>query len=71
MMNREVIPAISEYTDRLCTALINKRKLGIKLDEHADTEIIARLSAADGEIYKLTSELKMAVMTAEKISEHA
>ena len=67
MMNREVIPAISEYTDRLCTALINKRKLGIKLDEHADTEIIARLSAADGEIYKLTSELKMAVMTAEKI----
>ena len=48
MMNREVIPAISEYTDRLCTALINKRKLGIKLDEHADTEIIARLSAADG-----------------------
>ena len=67
MMNREVIPAISEYTDRLCSALINKRNLGIRLDELADTEIIARLSAAGSEIYKLTSELKMAVMTAEKL----
>ena len=67
MMNREVIPAISEYTDRLCTGLINKRNLGVRLDELADTEIIARLSAAGSEIYKLTSELKMAVMTAEKL----
>ena len=67
MMNREVIPAISEYTDRLCSALINKRNLGVRLDELADTEIIARLSAAGSEIYKLTSELKMAVMTAEKL----
>ena len=67
MMNREVIPAISEYTNRLCTGLINKRSLGIKFDDLADTEIIARLSAAGTEIYKLTGDLKMAVMSAEKI----
>lgn len=67
MMNRQVIPAITEYTDRLCTALINKRSLGIKFDDLADTEIIARLSAASTEIYKLTDSLKMAVASAEKI----
>ena len=67
MMNRAVIPAISEYTNRLCTGLINKRSLGIKFDDLADTEIIARLSAAGTEIYKLTGDLKMAVMSAEKI----
>ncbi len=67
MMNRQVIPAISEYNDRLCTGLINKRSLGMKFDDLADTEIIARLSAAGSEIYKLTDSLKMAVASAEKI----
>lgn len=67
MMNREVIPAISEYTNKLCSGLINKRSLGIKFDDLADTEIIARLSAASAEIYRLTGDLKMAVMSAEKI----
>ncbi len=67
MMNRQVIPAISAYNDRLCTGLINKRSLGMKFDDLADTEIIARLSAAGSEIYKLTDSLKMAVASAEKI----
>ena len=67
MMNREVVPAISEYTDKLCTGLINKRSLGLCADDLADTEIIARLSAAGNEIYKLTGDLKMAVASAEKI----
>ena len=67
MMNRQVIPAISAYNDRLCTGLINKRSLGMKFDDLADTEIIARLSAAGTEIYKLTDSLKMAVASAEKI----
>lgn len=67
MMNREVIPAISEYTNKLCSGLINKRSLGIKFDDLADTEIIARLSAASAEIYRLIGDLKMSVMSAEKI----
>ncbi len=69
MMNREVIPAISEYTNKLCTGLINKRSLRLQFDDLADTEIIARLSAAETEIYKLTGELKMAVLSAEKIKD--
>ena len=66
MMNRQVIPAISAYTDKLCRGLINKRSIGVKVDDSADTEIIARLSAAGAEIYKLNTDLKMAVSSAEK-----
>lgn len=66
MMNRQVIPAISAYTDKLCRGLINKRSIGVKADDTADTEIIVRLSAAGAEIYKLNADLKMAVSSAEK-----
>ena len=66
MMNRQVIPAISAYTDKLCRGLINKRSIGVKVDDTADTEIIVRLTAAGAEIYKLNADLKMAVSSAEK-----
>lgn len=69
MMNRQVVPAITEYNNKLCTALINKRNVGIKADETAETEIISRLSAANSEIYKLTADLKIAVSSAEKITD--
>ena len=66
MMDRQVIPAISAYTDKLCRGLINKRSIGVKVDDTADTEIIVRLTAAGAEIYKLNADLKMAVSSAEK-----
>ena len=69
MMNRQVIPAISAYTDKLCRGLINKRSIGVKVDDTADTEIIVRLSAAGAEIYKLNADLKMAVSSAEKLTD--
>ncbi len=69
MMNRQVIPAISAYTDKLCRGLINKRSIGVKVDDTADTEIIARLTAAGAEIYKLNADLKMAVSSAEKLTD--
>ena len=69
MMNRQVIPAISAYTDKLCRGLINKRSIGVKVDDMADTEIIARLTAAGAEIYKLNADLKMAVSSAEKLTD--
>lgn len=69
MMNRQVIPAISAYTDKLCRGLINKRSIGVKVDDTADTEIIVRLTAAGAEIYKLNADLKMAVSSAEKLTD--
>ena len=69
MMNREVIPAITCYTDSLCRTVINKQQVGIKLQTSAETELISRLSAANTEIYGLTAELKMAVSSAEKVQD--
>ena len=68
MMKREVIPAISAYTDRLCQTLLNKNKIGgINMD--VERELISRLSAAGKEIYTLTDELKMAVGLSENTPE--
>ena len=65
MMNREVIPAITAYTDLLCTAILNKNSIG-GINSSVERELIARLSAANKEIYSLTGELKMAVSSAER-----
>ncbi len=68
MMNREVIPAITSYTDMLCTAVLNKNSLG-GINSTVERELLARLSAANKEIYTLTGELKMAVASAEKTTD--
>ncbi len=65
MMDREVIPAIAEYTNSLCTIVLNKNSIG-GINTTVEKELIARLSAANKEIYSLTGELKMAVTSAEK-----
>ncbi len=68
MMNREVIPAITAYTNALCTAALNKNSIG-GISSAVERELIARLSAATKEIYTLTDELKMAVASAERITD--
>ena len=64
MMNREIIPAITSYTNSLCTAVLNKNSIG-GINTTVEKELIARLSAANKEIYTLTGELKIAVSVAE------
>ena len=68
MMNREVVPAITAYTDKLCIAVLNKNSLG-GINSTVERELIARLSAANKEIFTLTGELKMAVSTAERTTD--
>lgn len=65
MMNREVVPTISAYTDKLCETALNKNKVG-GVSSQVERELISRLSAAQSEIFSLTNELKMAVATSEK-----
>ncbi len=65
MMNREVIPAITAYADLLCTAVLNKNSIG-GINSTVERELLARLTAANKEIYTLTGDLKMAVATAER-----
>ena len=65
MMNREVVPAITAYSDVLCNAVLNKNSIG-GINSTVERELIARLSAANKEIFSLTGELKMAVSSAER-----
>ena len=66
MMSREVIPAIMEYNDILCGLVNNKNAVDASLDASVELELIARLSAANREIYRLTAELKNSVAAAER-----
>ncbi len=65
MMSREVIPTISAFSEKLCETLLNKNKIG-GINSDVERELIARLAAAEKEIYSLTNELKMTVATSEK-----
>ena len=69
MMNRDVIPAITAYTDRLCKTVYDKKRISESIDSSVEKELISRLSAANTEIYHLTADLKMAVSKAEKIDD--
>lgn len=68
MMNREIVPAITSYTNQLCIAVLNKNNVG-GISSTVERELIARLSAANKEIYALTSQLKMAVASAERTTD--
>ena len=64
MINRDVIPAITAYTNLLCETVNNKNL--IRVDSSVEYELIKRLSAANKEIFSLTAELKSAVSSAER-----
>ena len=64
MMNRDVIPAITAYTNSLCETVNNKNL--IRADSTVEYELITKLSAANKEIFSLTAQLKMAVSSAER-----
>ncbi len=64
MMNRDIIPAIMAYVNALCEAVNNKNLL--RADSSVEYELITRLSAANKEIFSLTSALKEAVACAER-----
>lgn len=65
MMNREVMPAIVEYTNVLCAAVLSKNGIG-GINSMVEREFISRLSAANKEIYNLSEKLKMTVARAER-----
>ena len=64
MMNRDVIPAITAYTNTLCETVNNKNL--IRADSTVEYELITKLSAANREIFTLTGQLKMAISSAER-----
>ncbi len=65
MVNREIIPAISAYSDKLCKSILNKNSLG-GVNTTVERELLSRLTAANNEIYSLTDALKIAMSSAER-----
>ncbi len=64
MVNRDVIPAITAYSNHLCEAINNKNS--IRADSSVEYELLSRLTACNKELFGLGSSLKMAVASAER-----
>ena len=64
MINRDVIHAISTYSNCLCEAINNKN--AIRVDASVEYELLSRLTACNKELFSLSSSLKMAVASAER-----
>ncbi len=64
MINREVIPAITLYSNLLCETINNKAS--IRADSSVEYELLSRLTACSKELFSLSSSLKMAVASAER-----
>ncbi len=64
MINREVIPAITAYSNLLCETINNKTS--IRADSSVEYELLSRLTACNKELFSLSSALKMAVASAER-----
>jgi glutamine synthetase len=67
MINREVIPAITSYSNLLCETINNKTS--IRVDSSVEYELLTRLNACNKELFNLSSALKMAVASAERTTD--
>ncbi len=67
MINREVIPAITSYSNLLCETINNKTS--IRVDSSVEYELLSRLNACNKELFTLSSALKMAVASAERTND--
>ncbi len=58
MVNRDILPAISEFTCSLTDALNSKKVAMPKADSSYETETIGKISGLSGEIFSNTKKLK-------------
>ncbi len=65
MINRDIVPAISAYTEKLCKVADEKRRISRKIDRSVELELISKLSCYNRNILNLLAELKRAVRAAE------
>ena len=66
MVDRDIIPAITEYTTQLCNSVLSKEKIsGKKINHEYEKDVIKKLSDCSDKLYKLTEDLKSAVSKAQ------
>ncbi len=69
MVKRDIIPAISAYTDFLCGCILNKRKAGNGIDFSVEETLAKSLSSKNAELFSLTSRLDSAIKESKTISD--
>ncbi|MCQ2440402.1 MAG: glutamine synthetase III [Clostridia bacterium] len=65
MVDRDIIPAITEYTSELCNLVLSKEKLSDEINFSYETAVLSRLSNCSDKLYELTEDLKSAVCKAQ------
>ncbi len=65
MLNRDVIPAIGAYCDRLCQNVVSKRAVCNTIDCTLETTLIDNLSDGNAKLFKLLCLLEESVAKAE------
>ena len=71
MIKRDVIPAISNYTDVLCECMLKKQKLGDDINCFVENELVRRLSNENARLFKLSDSLESEIGNAKKITDKA
>lgn len=57
MIKRDIIPAISNYTDTLCECICKKQKAGSNINCYVEEELVRRLSDENAQLFKLADSL--------------
>ena len=66
MIKRDIIPAISTYTDTLCECICKKQKVGADINCYVETELVKRLSNENEQLFKLSDSLQDEISAVEK-----
>ncbi len=70
MMNKQIIPAISKYAEKLALSITTKRAAISKLDLTIETELLTELSEKNTDLYKKVRKLEKALGRVRGIDAH-
>lgn len=70
MVQREIIPAVSSYEERLCTTAIKKKKLIKSITSDVETSLCNRLSEANSSLQAFVEKLKISLLYAPEFTDY-
>lgn len=70
MVQREIIPAVSSYEEKLCTTAIKKKKLIKSITSDVETSLCNRLSEANSSLQAFVEKLKISLLYAPEFTDY-
>ncbi len=70
MVQREIIPAVSSYEERLCTTAIKKKNLSKSISSDVETSLCNRLSEANSSLQAFVEKLKSSLLYAPEFTDY-